>query len=109
MPKRTLHKYKKVQRRKSRKDELNCNKRILNDALKNTRIVVDKDEESHISNDESSGTGSKIAFHIENMGMLAHFNLCPKVYLLHNPFLFSLMIAFCFRILVVFLLLPILV
>ena len=87
MPKRTLHKYKKVQRRKSRKDELNCNKRILNDALKNTRIVVDKDEESHISNDESSGTGSKIAFHMENIGMLAHFNLCPKVYLLHNPFL----------------------
>ena len=79
MPKRTLHKYKKVQRRKSRKDELNCNKRILNDALKNTRIVVDKDEESHISIDESSGTGSKIAFHLENIGMLAHFNLCPKV------------------------------
>ena len=86
MPKRTLHKYKKVQRRKSRKDELNCNKRILNDALQNTRIVVDKDEESHISNDDSSATGSKIAFHIENKGMLAHFNLCPKVYLLHNPF-----------------------
>ena len=86
MPKRTLHKYKKVQRRKSRKDDLNCNKRILNDALKNTRIVVDKDEESHISIDESSGTGSKIAFHLENIGMQAYFNLCPKVYLLHNPF-----------------------
>jgi len=86
MPKRTLHKYRKVQRRKSRKDELNCNKRILNDALKNTTIVVDKNEESHVSNDESSGTGSRIAFHLENMGTLAHFNLCPKVCLLHNTF-----------------------
>lgn len=82
MPKRTLHKYRKVQRRKSRKDDLNCNKRILNDALKNTTIIVDKNEESHISNVESSGTGSKIAFHFENKGMLAHFNLCPKVCIL---------------------------
>ena len=106
MPKRTLHKYKKVQRRKSRKDDLKCNKRILNDVLRNTKIVVDKNEESQISNDESSGTGSKIAFHLENIGMLAHFNLCPKVYLLHNPFEFSLiepifMITFCLRIIVV--------
>ena len=49
-------------------------------------LDLDKNEESHISNDESSGTGSKIAFHLENMGMLAHFNLCPKVCLLHNTF-----------------------
>ena len=69
MPKRTKHNFQKVQRSKK-----STSKIFLKNALKNTRINVEKSD-----GPSTSDVLSRVTFAVEDKGFCASFNLCPKV------------------------------
>ena len=77
MPKRTIHNFHKIKRRKS------TNRDSLNNALSTTSITV-----TNGSSTSTPGGLSKVAFNMENEGLCASFNLCPKV-VIHLPFIYT--------------------
>ena len=74
MPKRTIHKFKKVNNARSRKPAHKHTRQILNDALNNTTIKLGTSNAS-----TSTCSADKVEFSLDDLGVSARIDLCPKV------------------------------
>ena len=74
MPKRTIHRFKKIDNSRSKKPLHKQNRQMLKDILDNTSINL-----INSNTGTSEGTSDKAEFYLNDLDVSARIDLCPKV------------------------------